>query len=661
VGRVAPSAFAAGSSLLETPNGPSGTLTFATGGSTGTVTIMGLTTEQLSVATSAGSFTANCDLQLSLIAPDSSVIAGPVCAGQSGGVSVTLPTDGSYVASLVAGPSASGSVAVSATSSGGPASITPGAAPLTLGLGPSHDTKFGFAATAGEKYSMVAHLSGRHATRDRCDAVYRFVDSGGTQIGTAANCPFIDATTIPSTGDYFLDITTGSGWQGSTMQPKLYRVVDQTGVIANNGVTVPVKTGTPGQNAAFTFTGVVGKHIAVLLSAATYKACFVTLFRPDGSGAAGSTCGAIPQGAFIEPFTLDQAGTWKIVVDPQGSTTGKATLQRYTVVDQTGTANLTGTAVNLNLSQPGQNARYSFSGTTGQRISVYLTAATFAARCFQPGQGYSLLLLRPDGTTAEGGPECSDSGSVPTVFLDAHTLDATGTWTVVVDPAFAVTGTATLQIFNVVDQTGTANLNGTPINVNLSTPGQNASFTFSGTAGQKVSEYLASSTFPAPCILTVLRPDNSVFANTSCASPSAFLDATALDATGTWTVVIDPQGPSTGTAALQVSNVVDQTGTITPGGATVAINLPTPGQNATFTFSGTSGDQRTIAITNSTFPGCSSIFVSLLRPNGTQLSIKGTCTTSLTLGPLTLDATGTWTISVNPPGAGTGTATMKLT
>jgi hypothetical protein len=470
---------------------------------------------------------------------------------------------------------------------------------------------------------------------------------------------------MPADGTYFVDILTSSAWRGSSIAPKLFRVIDQTGAIPTNGVAVPVSLNTPGQNARFTFTGRVGNRISAVLSSSTGKqirSCSLLVRRPDGTLASDAAACTYAQvyGGFIEPFTIDQAGTWSIVVDPLSSYTGTATLRRYTVVDQTGTADLSGAAVNVSLSQPGQAARFSISGTTGQRISAYLTAATFPALCTTT-QGYWFLLVRPNGSTKAGQVYCGSAGQTTTQYIDATTLDATGTWTVVVDPAFWNTGTATLQIYDVVDQTGVANLDGTPVNLDLSAAGQNAQITFAGTSGQKVSTYLASSTFPAPCNITVLRPDNSGFEAGSCASPSAFLDAAALDATGTWTVVVDPVGPTTGTGSLRLSSVVDQTGSVDPGGASVAINLPSPGQNAVLSFSGTTGDQRTVSITSSTFPGCSSMFVSLVRPNGTQRSIKGTCSATLTLGPVSLDATGTWTILVDPPAAGTGTATLNLT
>src|SRR5204862_7036172 len=84
----------------------------------------------------------------------------------------------------------------------------------------------------------------------------------------------------------------------------------------------------------------------------------------------------------------------------------------------------------------------------------------------------ALAFLRPDGTQDTTIDTCTD-----TVVLDAITLDQTGTWTVLVDPQGAATGTATLQAYQKTDNVHAVNVNGAPVNVLLSAPGQNGSYT----------------------------------------------------------------------------------------------------------------------------------------------------------------------------------------
>jgi hypothetical protein len=79
--------------------------------------------------------------------------------------------------------------------------------------------------------------------------------------------------------------------------------------------------------------------------------------------------------------------------------------------------------------------------------------------------------------------------------LDQTILPVTGTYTLVLDPAGATRGTATLKLFTVTNVTGPIAADGTGLPVSLTTPGQNAVLTFSGTAGQAVSVWTSSSAF----------------------------------------------------------------------------------------------------------------------------------------------------------------------
>jgi hypothetical protein len=157
------------------------------------------------------------------------------------------------------------------------------------------------------------------------------------------------------------------------------------------------------------------------------------------------------------------------------------------------------------------------------------------------------------------------------------------------------------------------------------------------------------------------RPDGSLFGvgGSSCAA-TGFADPqeTTLDQAGTWTVFLDPNNTGTGTATLTAYLADDQTGTITKGGATKTITISAPGQNARFTFTGTSGDHDTINLTSATFP--SPYFIHVLRPDGSELIGNSFIGSTATI-PVTLDATGTFTIVVDPTGTDTGTATLGLT
>ncbi len=531
-----------------TPNGAVGNLSFLVGGTTGKVSFEGINGQVVTVTTSSGTFTTNCDAQVSLAKPGGVVVAGPVCGGQAAtiGSALTLTASGIYVVSVVAGPTATGSLKVKVTSTGAIKSMTPGASGLVVtSTTAGQSTKFGFVAKAGEHYTVL----GTASTLPGCTSNnLQILNPNSTVLATIGGClatNFLDQTVIPANGTYQVNLVALNG--AGSIKVALAKIVDATGTIATDGT----------------------------------------------------------------PKVFTVAGN-----------------------------------------KPGLNASYTFSGTTGQRISVNVTGGTFTG-C----DAVHISLFRPTGTTLAVVGTCS-----ATAFIDAIALDATGTWTVFVDPLGATTGHATVAVYTVTDQTAALTL-GTPVTFTSATPGKNFTGTFTGTTGQRISINATGGTFTGcdAYFVTLLRPNSTALAGTSTCSSAAFIDTITLDATGTWTVLVNPLGATTGQASVTAYNVVDQTGTITVGGAAKTVTSTTPGKNALFTWSGTSGQARTITVTGSTFTGCDALHVSAMRPNGTTLTFGGTCSGSLTVGPFTLDATGTWTILVDPLGSTTGTASVALT
>ena len=316
--------------------------------------------------------------------------------------------------------------------------------------------------------------------------------------------------------------------------------------------------------------------------------------------------------------------------------------------NQTGNIALNGTPESVNLPSAGQTATFNFPGTIGQAVSAVLSGSTF------PGcPALSLALIRPDATQLTAVTTCTADA-----FLDHAVLDQAGTWSFRLTPTGSGTGTATLQAYDSSDQAKDVNVNGAPVNVAIKWPGQNGSFTFAGTSGQEISSQVTVSTLTGcPAYqYTLVRPNGTTLA---AAQPgcdaSTFFDAQTLDATGTWAVHLDPVGTTTGTAKLSVYDATDQAKAITLNGNPVNVSTVKPGQNASLTFSGTSGQGVSAQITNATFTGCTAFTVYLVRPTGSQFgTVIDSCTDSAFLDTQTLDASGTWTIVVDPQGTTTG-------
>lgn len=90
--------------------------------------------------------------------------------------------------------------------------------------------------------------------------------------------------------------------------------------------------------------------------------------------------------------------------------------------------------------------------------------------------------------------------------------------------------------------------------------------------------------------------------------------------------------------------------------------INTPGQNSQLSFSGTAGQSASVHLSNSTFPGCYSIWAAILNPGGSQLSTTQFCGQgSFSMNPVTLPTTGTYTLVIGPENGGTGSASVSLT
>jgi hypothetical protein len=305
---------------------------------------------------------------------------------------------------------------------------------------------------------------------------------------------------------------------------------------------------------------------------------------------------------------------------------------------------LNGPAVIAQLPTPGQNARLTFTGTAGQRISTGGSGTLNSC--------WTLAILKPDGTSLASTFSCGSS-----IFIDPQTLPATGTYTILVDPSGGGTGQVTVNAYDVVDVTGTITLNGPAVVSQLPTPGQTARLTFDGTAGQRVSMN-SSSSFNGCWTLAMLKPDGSTLASTFSCGSSIFIDPQALPTTGTYTVLIDPSGGATGQATVTLYNIVDATGSVTLGGPAVPVSITSPGQNATLTMSGTASQQATVRVTSNT-TGC--VTVTLFKPDGTSMTSVFSCSGSFNLSTQTLSVTGTYSIKVDPNGAGTGSLNLNVT
>lgn len=547
-----------------------------------------------------------------------------------------LPLTGTYTIFLDPVSTYTGNitVTVSAELTG---TITPGGAAVPISISRvGQNARYTFAGTSGQTISLgltsvsITTLNVSILKPDGSTLV------APTSFGTGGGA--IDSQVLPTSGTYAILVDPSLAYTGNVTLT-LYNTPDVTGSITIDGATVTPSITVPGQRARYTFTGTAGQWVNLGLTGITITSSNVSMFKPDGSTLASTGIGTA--GGSLDPVSaLPTTGTYTIVVDPSGLATGTITLTLTSPL--TGTITLDGASVPLSLTKAGQTVRYTFSGTSGQWLSLGLTSVTISSS--------TVTLLKPDGTQLASTTVGTSGGGLE----PPSTLPTTGTYTIVVDPAGTNTGNITLTLMSYLSDT--LNVDGTATTTMITPIGRNARYTFTGTAGQWVSLGMTNVTLTLATV-TLWKPDGTQLASTTVGTSGGSLDApTALPSTGTYTVTVNPTAQYTGNITLTLST--DVTGSVTINAAATPVTISRAGQNARYTFGGTASQQATVKIKGNTM---GSISVNLYTPSGAWQAGTTNPAASFNLSTVTLATTGTYTVTINPQTTATGSLNLQVT
>jgi len=651
-------------SIVE--NGPPVTITTTTAGQNARVTFTGVAGQHITLQTTATSFAA-CEVTfykpdgLMLIVPTGPVDYAGGCSSPTFIDIPSLPSTGTYTILLHPASGQNGSVTLqlnnvsdvsgTITIDGPPVNVT-----TTL---PSQNANLTFNATAGQR--VIINLS--NSTFSSC-YFGLYAPPGGGPIIPLPPKQYYDCTspnsfleTLPMSGTYTIVISPQAAVVGSLTVQLSSAPPDITGTITIDGAPVTVTT-IPAQRAKLTFSATAGQKVLVNLTNGSYNRCTLTLFDPSGLQVKGTYCGGSSN--YMDVTTLAVAGTYTMLVDPtQAVQAGSVTVQLQSAPsDVTGTIAIDGAPVTVTTTTPFQDARLSFTATAGQRIVAYVTNIT--------NQYAFLYLLKSDGTTQAGISFSANSGPA---FMDAQTLSVTGTYQLWIQHSQANVGSETVQLSSVpADVTGTITIDGPSVAVNTTAAGQNAKLTFSGTAGQRVLMNLSAGTYPTTnnggyygCYLTLYGPSGNYLVSGTCGGATGFIDVATLSTTGTYTILIDPQGAVTGGVTVQLKSAPsDVTGTIAIDGAPVTVTTTVPGQDARLAFTANAGQRITVSATNIANLAAT---LYLLRPDGgTQALTYLTAWPNDTafIGIQTLPLAGTYQLWVQHSSTNTGSETLQI-
>ncbi|SFI21888.1 IPT/TIG domain-containing protein, partial [Collimonas sp. OK307] len=398
----------------------------------------------------------------------------------------------------------------------------------------------------------------------------------------------------------------------------------------------------PNQSTSFNFSGVAGQGYELGLTgvATTPAGGYLTVTVTQPSGTTLVTCSVASDAGCVLPY-LPVSGTYTVTLTAGSAAT---TLSVLLNLDLSGVLTANGPALNFSPTRIGQAVSYSFSGTTGQNLSLYLNGVTFP-------RDTGFYVYKPDGTQLNSGSVTHNSGVASWGEQTLTTLPTTGTYLVRVIPTGGIGGELTIALR--AEVTGTLTVDGSATAVSLMA-GQHGRYTFTGNAGQSLGLGLAGiNTPPASTIITVTinKPDGSTLGSFNVSGPDYAYALPLLSVTGTYSVLVDP-GNSTVTFNLLVSS--DVTGSLIANGAALNFSPTRVGQAASYTFAGTVGQSANLSMAGDTFPGYT--YFTVYKPDGTTLTSNfvyygSGAGTSGSLSLSNFPVTGTYTVRVTPAGS----------
>lgn len=299
---------------------------------------------------------------------------------------------------------------------------------VTFGT-PGQNGYLTFAGTQGQKVAL--QTTGASSTFGCCGLKWGLYGPTGSRLGNASGNAYLDAMTLPTTGTYQVRFDPADTKTGSvTVAGYLLQTDADLGTLTLDGTGKTVTINNAGQNGYLSFTGTAGQKVA--LQATNASATFGRKVTWGMYTSAGTRLGSATGNAYLNPVTLPANGTYQVRIDPADTRTGSITITGWVVPADISLGALTtdGTPTTVSISNPGQNGYLTFSGTSGQQVTIKASRASSVFGCC----GVTWTIKRPDGSTQKRW-----SGNV----TGKLTLTASGTHQIYVDPADIKVGSIT--------------------------------------------------------------------------------------------------------------------------------------------------------------------------------------------------------------------------
>jgi RHS repeat-associated protein len=284
----------------------------------------------------------------------------------------------------------------------------------------------------------------------------------GNQIITSADSGVDRELPLPASGTYILALNGAASGQTNYQFQMVATSTSPTSLTV--GSTYTTSIGVMGEQDMYTFTGSVGQRM-FFDSLTGIDALGVKIYSP--SGAVIYNRKTIEQ---QEPFTLYEAGTYRVVFDGEGRSTGNYS---FRLLDLAFSTNLTlNTNTSSSLYPASQAQLYKFTGTKGQQLYFDL----FGDWNTNNGTGWAVY---GPGNQLVASNFNKQSGSSD---LEVK-LPGDGTYTLMIGGKTNATTTESFQFRVTTPQTLTL---GSTVPGSINAAGKQDIYTFNGTPGQRL-------------------------------------------------------------------------------------------------------------------------------------------------------------------------------
>jgi RHS repeat-associated protein len=477
---------------------------------------------------------------------------------------------GSYTLTIFGTGQATGAYAFRLSNLTSAAPLTPGT-PVTDTLNPADSTNlYRFQATAGQSF-YFANLSTTSS-----GAIWRLIDPYGNSLFRLGLGGDAGRLMLGVTGTYTLLVEgfisdTGTVNYSFNVAP----ITDTTQALTLGGL-VNGSLAEPGELDHYTFT-LAGSALLYFDSLTNNSNFMWSLTGPDGTAVNNLSFTASDSGSTLNPVLTLPAGAYTLTVSGTGQTSGAYSFRLSDL--STATPLTPGTPVSGTLNPANSTNFYQFTTNAGDQYTFTRVSGAGAPNAvWRLVDPYGNVLFE----TRLGGNE------------GPLTVNATGTYTLLIEGSIVDTGTGTYS-FNVQFDgntppvfSGTALTLNSTVNGNLTTAGQQDSYIFTLAANSQL--YFDSLTNNFSIQWSLSGPSGTVVSNRSF----AFSDAGRISnpalvlPAGNWTLTVSGGGQSTGAYSFSLDDMAAAT-MLTPGTAVSGSLMPANSTNL-YQFQATAGE-----------------------------------------------------------------------